>query len=101
MPEPAGARLARHCWTQLAVVHDERSSSRADQVGLVRVLPRHSGTRDGSYLHGAIFAYNHAKWYVRKVSPKRSSTTVALPSLELCGAGSDTIASLQLGLPYV
>lgn len=34
-----------------------------------------SGARHGRDLHGAIFAYNHAEWYVSHVLTQASNTT--------------------------
>ncbi len=61
-----------------------------------------SGARDGRDLHAAIFAYNHAEWYVKKVLAQaekyscgavRASNTAAKAAINFaCG---------QIGLPYV
>ncbi|WP_410597881.1 C40 family peptidase [Amycolatopsis sp. lyj-23] len=61
-----------------------------------------SGARDGHDLHAAIFAYNHAEWYVKKVlaqAQKYSCGAVQAPN----GAAQTaiTFACDQLGLPYV
>ncbi|NBH06026.1 bifunctional lytic transglycosylase/C40 family peptidase [Amycolatopsis sp. SID8362] len=61
-----------------------------------------SGARDGRDLHGAIFAYNHAEWYVRKVldqAQKYNCGAVQAPSR--AAQAAITFACAQLGLPYV
>ncbi|MFD8493356.1 NlpC/P60 family protein [Amycolatopsis sp. NPDC059657] len=79
-----------------------------------------SGARDGRDLHAAIFAYNHAEWYVQKVlaqAEKYSETTTNVS--EACGSLQQTVqqragdfsgdravvavrfACAQLGKPYV
>ncbi|WP_410574330.1 C40 family peptidase [Amycolatopsis sp. cmx-4-61] len=61
-----------------------------------------SGARDGRDLHAAIFAYNHAEWYVRKVldqAEKYSCGAVQAPNDAVHAAIQ--FACSQLGLPYV
>ncbi|SEF37118.1 Cell wall-associated hydrolase, NlpC family [Amycolatopsis pretoriensis] len=61
-----------------------------------------SGARDGRDLHAAIFAYNHAEWYVRKVldqAQRYSCGAVRAPNKSAQLAVS--FACDQLGLPYV
>ncbi|RSM33175.1 hydrolase Nlp/P60, partial [Amycolatopsis balhimycina DSM 5908] len=61
-----------------------------------------SGARDGRDLHAAIFAYNHAEWYVRKVldqAEKYSCGAVQAPNH--VAQAAITFACNQLGLPYV
>lgn len=61
-----------------------------------------SGARDGRDLHAAIFAYNHAEWYVRKVldqAQKYNCGAVRAPNGTVRAAIA--FACDQLGLPYV
>ncbi|WP_396135282.1 C40 family peptidase [Amycolatopsis sp. A133] len=61
-----------------------------------------AGARDGRDLHAAIFAYNHAEWYVQKVLAQAeryscSAVQTANPVIRTVVA----FACDQLGLPYV
>ncbi|MGW3993216.1 C40 family peptidase [Amycolatopsis sp. NPDC004772] len=61
-----------------------------------------SGARDGRDLHAAIFAYNHAEWYVKKVlaqAEKYSCGAVQAPND--AAQAAIKFACDQLGLPYV
>jgi cell wall-associated NlpC family hydrolase len=61
-----------------------------------------SGARDGRDLHAAIFAYNHAEWYVQKVlaqAERYSCSAVQAP--DRAAQAAITFACEQLGLPYV
>ncbi len=61
-----------------------------------------SGARDGRDLHAAIFAYNHAEWYVQKVltqAQKYNCGAVRAPNSAVQAAIE--FACDQLGLPYV
>ncbi|HEY3472610.1 MAG TPA: NlpC/P60 family protein [Amycolatopsis sp.] len=61
-----------------------------------------SGARDGRDLHAAIFAYNHAEWYVQKVlaqAQKYTCSAAATPNR--AAREAINFACDQLGLPYV
>ena len=61
-----------------------------------------SGARDARDLHAAIFAYNHAEWYVRKVlvqAQQYNCSAVQAPSR--AAQAAIVFACAQLGLPYV
>lgn len=61
-----------------------------------------SGARDGRDLHAAIFAYNHAEWYVKKVlaqAERYSCSAVQAPNT--AAQTAIRFACDQLGLPYV
>jgi cell wall-associated NlpC family hydrolase len=61
-----------------------------------------SGARDGRDLHAAIFAYNHAEWYVQKVlaqAQRYNCGAVQAPSR--AAQAAITFACEQWGLPYV
>jgi cell wall-associated NlpC family hydrolase len=69
-----------------------------------------SGAREGRDLHAAIFAYNHAEWYVRRVLAQAETYARAARSGNDCAssrAPSRTaqvaieFACAQRGLPYV
>jgi cell wall-associated NlpC family hydrolase len=69
-----------------------------------------SGARDGRDLHGAIFAYNHAEWYVRKVLAQAETYARAAWSENDCASvrAPSRVAQIaidfacgQRGLPYV
>jgi cell wall-associated NlpC family hydrolase len=66
-----------------------------------------SGARDDRDLHAAIFAYNHAEWYVSKVLTQadayRGSQGIGDPDTAPSAAALTAInyAQGQLGLPYV
>jgi cell wall-associated NlpC family hydrolase len=68
-----------------------------------------SGARDGKDLRKAIFAYNHADWYVDKVLAQADRYTAppAAEPLPVAGADGDAVARAiafartTLGMPYV
>ncbi|MEU8132172.1 bifunctional lytic transglycosylase/C40 family peptidase [Streptodolium elevatio] len=68
-----------------------------------------SGARDGKDIRGAIFAYNHADWYVDKVLTQAAAYTAAPSSMPGSNAGSESqsaaiaiaFARAQIGTPYV
>ncbi|WP_020640029.1 bifunctional lytic transglycosylase/C40 family peptidase [Amycolatopsis balhimycina] len=61
-----------------------------------------SGARDGRDLHAAIFAYNHAEWYVKKVLAQAEKYTCgAVQASNSAAQAAITFACDQLGLPYV
>ncbi|WP_410633878.1 NlpC/P60 family protein [Amycolatopsis sp. cmx-4-83] len=61
-----------------------------------------SGARDGRDLHGAIFAYNHAEWYVGKVLAQAQQYSCGATQAPSAAAqAAIAFACRQLGLPYV
>lgn len=61
-----------------------------------------SGARDGRDLHAAIFAYNHAEWYVKKVLAQAEKYSCgAVQASNSAAQAAITFACDQLGLPYV
>jgi cell wall-associated NlpC family hydrolase len=61
-----------------------------------------SGARDGRDLHGAIFAYNHADWYVQKVLDQAERYSCgAAQAPDHAAQVAIAFACDQLGLPYV
>ncbi|MEU8632505.1 NlpC/P60 family protein [Amycolatopsis sp. NPDC048633] len=61
-----------------------------------------SGARDGRDLHGAIFAYNHAEWYVQKVLAQAQRYNCgAVQAPNHAAQLAIAFACDQLGLPYV
>jgi cell wall-associated NlpC family hydrolase len=69
-----------------------------------------SGARDGRDLHAAIFAYNHAEWYVKKVLDQADTHARSARSANDCASvrSPNRVAEIaiefacsQRGLPYV
>ena len=67
-----------------------------------------NGARNGRNLHQAIFAYNHADWYVREVlaqAPRYTDTTTSdCATIQAATPAAFTAVNYacgQLGLPYV
>ncbi|MFF4508919.1 NlpC/P60 family protein [Streptomyces sp. NPDC001401] len=61
-----------------------------------------AGARNKGDLRHAIFAYNHAKWYVAKVLTVAQSYRRSIPSVSSAAAlQAVNYATGQLGLPYV
>jgi cell wall-associated NlpC family hydrolase len=61
-----------------------------------------SGACNGRDLHAAIFAYNHAEWYVRKVLAQAQQYTCgAVRAPNTAAQAAIKFACDQLGLPYV
>jgi hypothetical protein len=61
-----------------------------------------SGARDGRDLRGAIFAYNHANWYVDKILTQAAQYARMQPvTPSEAAAKAIAFASAQIGLPYV
>jgi len=65
------------------------------------------GARDGRDLRGAIFAYNHATWYVNQVLEQADVYTAVEPATMTIGAPTEAaaraiaFARTALGTPYV
>lgn len=79
-----------------------------DPVNAIHAAARYlcaSGAHDGRDLPGAIFAYNHADWYVAKVLTEANtytSTRIATGTAPADAARQAiSYAQGQLGLPYV
>ncbi|MFI5586305.1 lytic transglycosylase domain-containing protein [Amycolatopsis sp. NPDC051758] len=69
-----------------------------------------SGARDGRDLHAAIFAYNHAEWYVKKVLTQADSyrqagrgqgDCISVPAPNRAARNAIEFACDQRGLPYM
>ncbi|WP_030669865.1 NlpC/P60 family protein [Streptomyces sp. NRRL B-1347] len=60
-----------------------------------------SGARDGQDLREAVFAYNHADWYVSEVLAQARAYRTARAAPGTAGTRAVAYAREQLGLPYL
>lgn len=59
-----------------------------------------NGAKNGKDLRRAIFAYNHADWYVNKVLKQAAVYETAAPGSTAAAAKAVAFARIQIGTPY-